>query len=289
MQKESFGYLQLIIYALLAGSVGIFVKGTSGLDAGQLLFFRGFIASFFLLLAVLLLGKIGSLKIIDAKRTLFIGIAEALSIFFYFSSMLQTTVSNSMFLAIATAPAFALILAKIFLKERIEKRTIISTAIVITGIILLLNPAEFSFDSSKTIGNIFALLSGLLYASMVVASKPLLEKVSGHYVVFWQYLIACVLFIPAIILMPLKIGAISQNLFQLLMIGVACTGIAFVFLMEGLKKIKAQKVFLITSLETMTGTALAVLLLGEQISLLSIAGAVLILFGIYRTAKSAGN
>ena len=182
-----------------------------------------------------------------------------------------------------TAPIFSVILAKFFLKEKIEKETLIGIFITLLGIIFILDPTTFSFDSNQTIGNLIALGSGFFYSAMALTAKPVLKTKSGYYVAFWQNIIISLMFILFLKVNP--VSAISTNWWQLGIIGILSTGIAFILFMEGVRKVKAQKIFIVTALEPLAGTVLALILLAEIPSILTIAGAILILYGVYRTTK----
>ncbi len=283
MDKEKKGYLELILFSLFAGVVGIFVKLIQNLDIYSIIFFRALIASIFIFMVILEKKNIKELKPQYPFQTLLVGIFQGLAIFFYFASVIQTSVSNGVFL-LYTAPIFSIIFTKLFFKEKIEKKTIIGIIITLSGIIFILNPQTFSFNSKETFGNFMGLLSGLFYAAMALTAKPLMEKVSTYYTAFWQYVIISIMF--AFFLKIDSVSLIFKNWWQLLIIGILCTGIAFILFMEGVKKVKAQKIFIITALEPLTGTTLALILLKEIPSLMTLMGAILIIFGVYSVTST---
>ena len=84
------GVIDLVLFSILAGSVGIFVKLTNGMNAISIVFFRAFIATLFILLVVIFKKKHRDLKLVFPMHTLFIGVLQGLSIYFYFNSMLIT-------------------------------------------------------------------------------------------------------------------------------------------------------------------------------------------------------
>ena len=276
------GVIDLVLFSILAGSVGIFVKLTNGMNAISIVFFRAFIATLFILLVVIFKKKHRDLKLVFPMHTLFIGVLQGLSIYFYFNSMLITSVSNAVFL-LYTAPIFAPILAKIFLKEEIERETIFGIVITLVGIGFILDPRTFSFNSSQTVGNLMALAAGLFYAWMAISSKTLLRKVSGYYAVFWQYLVIAITFLT--LAGPDVFTNVLPNLWQLTTIGVVCTGIAFILFMRGVKKVKANKVFIITSIEPIVGVVLASFILREKLTMFTVIGAVIIFIGVYTVTK----
>ena len=286
MGDEKRGYLELVAYSLLAGIVGVFVRLLQGIDAQSIVFLRAAIAAAFIFLAVAARSRIRELKIVHPVKTLFVGLFQGASIFLYITALLNTTVSNAVFL-LYTAPVFSVILAKVFLKEEIERETIIGVLVTLVGIILILDPRTFSFDSSQTFGNIVALGSGFFYAAMALTAKPIMKKTPGHYVAFWQYLVISLMFLP---FLSIKSAAAIYGNWQLLaIIGIVCTGIPFILFMEGVRKVKAQKIFIITALEPLAGTLLALVVLGETPSLLAVAGALLVLYGIFRVASGSAS
>ena len=281
MEDEKRGYLELVAYSLLAGVVGVFVRLLQGIDAQSIVFLRAAIAASFIFLAVAAQRKIRELKIVHPVKTLFVGLFQGASIFLYITALLNTTVSNALFL-LYTAPIFSVILAKVFLKEDIEKETVIGVLITLAGIVLILDPRTFSFDSGQTFGNIVALGSGFFYAAMALTAKPIMKKTTGYYVAFWQYLVISLMFLPFMGAAP---ATVAGNWWLLAIIGIVCTGIPFVLFMEGIKKIKAQKIFIITALEPLAGTLLAMVVLHEMPPLLTVAGALLVMYGVFRVAS----
>lgn len=283
MGKKYTGYAELITYSILSGTVGIFVKLTQNLNIFSIIFLRACIATIFIFIVIFLIKKFKELSIIHPWKTLSVGIFQGLSILLYFEAILRTSISNAVLL-LYTAPIFSAVLAKYFLKEKIKKNTIIGILIVITGIILILQPGTFTFKLNETIGNLMGLGAGFFYAAMALTAKPIMKDKSGYYVTFWQYLIMTLMF--GLFIDIRSTSVLFENWWQLSIIGIVCTGIAFILFMEGIKKVKVQKIFIITALEPLTGILLGSILLKEIPSFLTIIGAGLILFGVYKTTHN---
>jgi drug/metabolite transporter (DMT)-like permease len=278
MKPVQKGYLQLILYSLISGLVGVLVKLMKNLDAYSIVFLRAFVAAIFIFAIMIIRKKTKELTLIDPLKTLFVGVFEGLSIVLYFLAVLYTNVSNALFL-VYTAPIFSVIFAKIFLREKIEKKTIIGIFVAFLGVVILLDPRTFSFSSKETLGMIMALFSGIFYAAQATVAKPLQEKVNGYYTTFWQYVVIGLMFV--LFFRPASASAVAQNWLQLLILGILCSGISTVIFMEGIKKVQAQKIFIITSLEPVAGTIFAAIFLKEIPSIFTLIGAALILYGIY--------
>lgn len=285
-KHQSNGYLELILFSIFAGIVGVMVKMVKGLDVNTIIFFRASIAVVFIFIVVLFMKRAKELSLQYPVQTMLVGVFQGLCFVFYFGSIMQTSVSNAIFL-LYTAPIFTVIFAAIFLHEKIEKETIIGMLITLAGIIFILDPRTFSFNSTQTIGNLFGLLAGALYAAMAVTAKPLMKKVSGYYVVFWQCVITALMFIFFVRIESTAV--LISNWGKLLIIGIVCTGIAFILFMQGLQKVAAQKVFVITALEPLAGTIAALIVLSEMPSYMTIIGAVLIIYGVYRMTNLEKN
>lgn len=312
------GYIDLVLFSFCVGLVGVCVKATENLDAITIVFYRGAIAALFILVLTLVLGKGRTLvtrragaamNLNVAGITAGIGLLQALLLIFYIGSLLQTSVTNAVFLH-STAPIFALIFSRIFLKETITPKTYMGIVLVMVGTCIIVDPQNLSFSSRQSIGNLMALTSGLFYGAMAVASKSLSPKVDGNYQVFWQYLIIAVLILPFAKLgitvsadsslaaanniifppssVPLMeshfIHTLERNWLPLSLLGIVGSGLCYVFFVRGIKTVPAQHIMLAAALEPVFGSLIAAAYLGESLSNLTLAGAGLILFGILQVS-----
>lgn len=310
------GYIDIIIFSFFVGLVGICVKSTKNLDALTIAFYRGAIAALFILLLSILLGKGRTLvrrrfgkgmTLNVAGLTLGIGLLQALMQVLYIYSLLLTTVNNAVFLH-STAPIFALIFSRIFLKETITRKTYVGIVLVMAGTCVIVDPRNLSLHSAESIGNIIALASGLFYGAMAVTSKSLSPKVDGYYQVFWQYMIVALLILPfanlgmntfpthsfavvgdpAILMVEptwkdtLFVHNLTLNWVPLSLLGIFGSGVCYIFFVRGVKTVPANHIMLAAGLEPVFGALIATLYLGEVFSTLTTVGAALILAGIYQ-------
>lgn len=317
------GYINLILFSFCVGLVGVCVKTTQQLDALTIVFYRGAIAATFILVLSLMLGKGRTLitgtagASMDrrvAGLTLGIGLLQTLALVLYIGALLQTTVTNAAFLH-STAPIFALFFAKIFLKEQISQATYWGILLVMFGTCIIVDPRSLSLSSSEFVGNAMALISGILYGAMVVASKSLSSKVEGFYQAFWPYCIIALLILPfadfgsplgnssspglspvnvswaslnlaaEILLNSGFVSSLMLNWMPLSVLGIVASGLCYIFFVRGIKHVPAQHIMLVAALEPVFGAGIATLYLGEAFSLLTLAGAAMILLGIYWVSK----
>lgn len=278
-KKESNGLFLLGLFSFVTAFVGIFVKLINGMDVYQIIFIRASLALAFIFFITKTKGKISELRIEKPLLTLFIGIFEGISILAFFLAINLSSVTNAIFLAYS-APIWSVFFSYFFLGEKIEKKTIISVIIAIIGILFIVDPRKLEFNLQ--LGNIFALLSGFFYAAMAILAKPMLEKKSGYYVAFWQYFVISVIFG---IISRFNLAGAFDNVPALIGLGIFATGLSAILFMEGIRKVKGQEIFVITSIEPVFASILAFIILGEKISVLGYLGAALILIGIYNISK----
>lgn len=282
MKEETRGYLYLMISSLLFALVGIFVKLTAGINPLELTFFRGTITIGLVFAFAVATRRLKELTLASPLPTLLVGICEGLSVYLFFFALQKTTVANAIFL-VYSAPFFSVLLAKFFLKEKIEKTTIIGLIATMIGVFLLADPRRFSFASSQHVGNIAALGAGFLYALMAFFAKPLLSKASGQYVVFWQYFVIALMF--GFFLPEHSFSHFVSNWWQVSAMGLVSTVLAMLLFMEGVKRVKAQKIFIVTSIEPVLATLFAFIILGETPVLATLLGGIIIFFGVYQITR----
>jgi len=274
MKDEHLGIIYLVLFSFTGGLVGVVVNLAQGIDSFSLAFLRGLSAIIFLFIVILQRKRFKELKIVMPINTIAIGILEGLSILFYFLAVTHTTVSNAIFL-VYLAPVYSMILSVIILKEKIQKRSIYGLILAIIGVLLIVDPRQLQ---SIHIGDIYALLAGFFYAAMAIVAKPITKKKSSYYIAFWQYFIITLMFL---FFYKPDISLLIINWWQILILGVFCSGIAFVIFMEGVKRIEGQKIFIVTSLEPFFGTILAFFFLKEVPSPLTLIGGIVIISGVY--------
>lgn len=131
-----------LLSAITAALVAIFGKvGLQGLDTNTATAVRAVIMALFLMVVITVQGKLGNIKDIIAnhKALLFIvfsGVAGALSWLFYFLALKGARVSQIVPID-RLSVVFALVLAFLFLGERISWQAGIGAALVVAGGIMI--------------------------------------------------------------------------------------------------------------------------------------------------------
>jgi drug/metabolite transporter (DMT)-like permease len=264
--------LEITLAATLFGLIPIIVKFSS-IDSYSLSLGRIIFATLFLFLWI----KFNKIKLQRLKKDklqlFFFGLFHALIIIFFFIAIKLITTAMAVILLYAGA-IYLVLFSYIFLKEKIEKITVISLIISFIGLFLV-------FYTDKLIlnwwGYLAGFLAGFFMALVYLFAKIISNKYNKMSMTYYQNLIALPLMLPLLLLAKFEFTLI--NLFTLIALGIFCTAIAFLLLYAGMKKIKAQKVGILLLMEVIVPIILALLLFRELPKINEIIGGVLILIG----------
>ncbi len=274
------GYFQLILAAVILGSLGIFAR-IIDLPSPVLSFYRFLFGSIFLFIFFLIRQKKNKQKYIWDKKIFLQGTLTTLTVVTFFFAFAYTSVANTVILQY-TAPVFVVILAYFLLHEKLEKITILSLFMSLVGVIMIASPQSINL-SRELLGVIFALTSGIFYSLAILNGKILGEKYTGLEVNQTQFIIVTVILFP--LLFFGKYIITIEKLILLVILGFFHTAVAFVLFFEGLKKVKAQHVGIISYFEPLSAVIFAFLFLQEIPTLYTIIGGSMILVSSYLIIK----
>jgi drug/metabolite transporter, DME family len=173
-----------------------------------------------------------------------------------------------------TAPAWVIVAAAIFLRERMTILRLASLVLALVGVsLIVLQGGEVRISIPSVV---WGLLAGISYASYYLFGK--------HYFVRYrpELVYAIVFPIAAITLLPL-VSFSEKNLAAWLSIAsvvLVSTYAAYIFYGRGLKRMEAGKASLIATIEPVSATVIAYLWWSERFTLLGYAGALLVLLGV---------
>jgi len=189
--------LMLLLFTCVAWG-GSYVSIQICLDAMgpvYLPFFRYLLSA--VLLFVVLKGKGMSLRL-EASDWVKVGLTALFSItvYFYFeNSAIKKIGANEAAILVAMLPIVALIGNRIFLKQKLLRRNVISAVISIVGIYFVIGGVQFG---QNKLGYFYIFLSNLSWSAYLINTKPLLKKYDGLVLTFYQCLIGSLAFLPAL-------------------------------------------------------------------------------------------
>jgi drug/metabolite transporter (DMT)-like permease len=131
-------------------------------------------------------------------------------------------------------------------------------------------------------GDLFVLCATISWAIVAIPGKRLSQELNSLTIVSFRFLIASIIFLPVLIsLNQLVINSYLQVLLGILV------GMGYIFYYEGLKRLTTSQVALTELASPFFAAILAWFFLGELISPLQIAGALLLFSGLSLLTKKS--
>jgi drug/metabolite transporter (DMT)-like permease len=272
--KAIFKYIAAL---LLFGSNGIVASHIS-LSSYEIVFTRTLIGSLFLaLIFIFTKQKVQFWR--DKSHFLYLaisGIAMGTSWMFLFEAYKQIGVSIAT-LAYYCGPVIVMMLSPMIFKEKMTATKVIGFLAVLSGMVCVNGQALL--HGSISLGLIFGIFSAITYAFMVIFNKKA-TSIIGLENSMWQLIIS---FLTVAIFVGLKqgfsINITPENLFPVLFLGIVNTGIGCYLYFSSIGDLHVQTVAIGGYLEPLSALFFSAVFLAEALSLVQIAGAVLILGG----------
>jgi len=232
-------------------------------------------------------------KVVHKKKTLLVSIiALATYPLAFYSSMRFAGVAIGTVISISTAPFFSALLECLFSRNQtITKRWMMSFAIGVIGITLLLaseSSANSLFDHDmKHWGVLLGLLAGLTYAIYSWGVKTMIDHgIESQTAMGSVFGIGGVLLLPTLFITGDNLFASSTNTTVMLYMALIPMGLGYVAFGFGLRFVTASGASILTLFEPVIAAALAVAIVGEEISFIGWVGITLTLVCLFLQSKS---
>ena len=200
--------------------------------------------------------------------------------------LLYTTAINTGWI-IAVQPIFITLSARLFLRERITWKRIGGIILGFSGVFLIISKGVFSlslFRIGSTFGDLLVLCSALTWAAFTVGGRGFLSRFPPLAAIAPIMMTGCLLtfFVSSLrggwgFLFHLSLSAWTGVLF----LGILCSGLAYFFWYLALGKKDSSLIGMYLFLEPFITLMGAILLLGEKVFGITLAGGGLTLLGVY--------
>lgn len=274
--------------ALLAIHFGALMFGLSGVfgklavsDPLTITFGRALFAVLALLLAAKLLPRNGAHPSGRQRAGLILGALLLGGHWLTFFIAVKVAGVGIATLGFASFPAFTLLLEGVLFRERTRPIEFAMVAMVCLG--LLLVTPEFDLGSEATVGLLYGVLSGLLFALLSLLNRAVTAGVDPVQAALWQNVAIMLGLLPFAWSSVPAIPAFDW--LWLALLGVLCTGLAHSLFVASLRVLKARTTSVIFALEPVYGIAIAWWLFAEQPTLSMLAGGVLIILASVITSR----
>ena len=272
LSDQQKGSLLAFVAVMFITPDSLFIR-LSNVDTWGLVFYRGIIPFFTVLLGMLIIYKLNFFKILlsSGYHGIFYVITFSVTNITFVVSIQNTNVANTLVM-IATAPMLSAILGAIFLKEPPDKKTWISIIITFLAIIYIF------YDSIK-LGNFYGDILGFITAIGLAVGAVIIRSAKNKNLV--PAAVVGKLFVATFALLFIESFALvgTDQLIVPLMC-ILCVAIPFVLVTIAPRFIPAAEVNLFFLLETIIGPIWVWLIIKEQPSLETLQGGLIIVFTI---------
>ena len=272
LSDQQKGSLLAFVAVMFITPDSLFIR-LSNVDTWGLVFYRGIIPFFTVLLGMLIIYKLNFFKILlsSGYHGFFYVITFSVTNITFVVSIQNTNVANTLVM-IATAPMLSAILGAIFLKEPPDKKTWISIIITFLAIIYIF------YDSLK-LGNFYGDILGFITAIGLAVGAVIIRSAKNKNLV--PAAVVGKLFVATFALLFIESFALvgTDQLIVPLMC-ILCVAIPFVLVTIAPRFIPAAEVNLFFLLETIIGPIWVWLIIKEQPSLETLQGGLIIVFTI---------
>lgn len=200
----------------------------------------------------------------------------------FYTSMRLSGVAIGTVVSIATAPLFAAILERLISKKYISRQWLVSFAIGAIGIALLALGKDYSGEASDsvhqhTVGVFLGCIAGLTYAGYSWAARRLIESgVHSQSSMSGLFGIAALLLLPSLLFTGENLFSSSTNILVSLYMAIIPMFLGYLLFGFGLNFVDASKATLITLIEPLIATILAVFFIGERFKVIGWIGVALV-------------
>jgi drug/metabolite transporter (DMT)-like permease len=272
MEHKKQGLWALHSAALLMGGTTLFSK-LIPLSALDITILRCVIASItlFILLNVSK-QQIRLNKMQDYLWALLLAILVGLHWVTFFLGMQLSTIAIGL-IAFYTYPVMTVFLEPLFNREKPHGRDLLSAIVVLSGISLLV--PELSMSNDITLGILSGIASAFLFTLRNILYKRKLSQYSGPQTMFYQTLLTVGMLSP---FLSVNLADINNDSWTLLVVlGICFTALPHTLLVTALRYLKAKTVSLISCLQPLYGSLLAIPFLGEIPNAATITGGALVI------------
>ena len=283
--------IELLLLAAIWGASFMFMRVGSP-EFGPIVFatLRTSIAAIFLIICLVLFKETNALK--GRWRDIFVvGALNTAIPFTLFSFATLTLTAGTASVLNATAPMFSAIVAYIWLKDKLSLSAMFGLVIGFLGVYLLVSDnlhfdIEFtdkSVENNALLPTLAAMLAALCYGISANYTKKNLSTIKPLALAAGSQISATTMLLPLSLFFIPETLPSSNAMWSVLLIGVICTGVAYILFFRLIAQLGPAKAISVTYLIPAFGILWGALFLGETISLMMLLGGGIILLGVALT------
>lgn len=282
----------LILTNIFWGASGVAVKiAQLQLGTFEIVALRFITAMPLLIIATVLWKGTEALKI-DKKDLPYIAVLAFMGIpleFLLQVTSLAYTTATCFTLIFSLSPFFIIFASAVLIKEKITRHKSIGALLGFIGVTFIITNGSLAVPTNL-LGDAIAIMANIVWALYTVMGKPINEKYSALTVLNYTFIFGALELIPFYLLSPGLSPAEFTGSTWIAMgfLTIFCSLIAFLLYNHGTEKLPASIAGLFIYVQPLSGVALAAIILGEHITIYTIIGTFLIIYGIYEAERRGG-
>ena len=204
----------------------------------------------------------------------------------FFVAVVAAGVSVPTVVALGVAPVLLLLLDSARARRAPSLVRVLTVTVAVVGLVLVVLPGHESADGDQPLlGALAALASGVAYALSADVAAPLSRRHDALALTTATTVVAAAVLVPAGVVSALVAGGAPaspdlQSWSLVVYLGVVTLALAYLLLYAGLRSTPSGTAVVATLLEPVTAVLIALVLLGESLTLPAAVGACLILSAI---------
>ncbi|MGN7134651.1 DMT family transporter [Rhodococcoides corynebacterioides] len=221
------------------------------------------------------------------RRIVVIGLLAAVFQGAYFVATSLLGVAAATLVAIGSAPVVCVAVESFGARRRPDPIAVRTVAVGIVGLVFLVGAPTGVAAGTALLGSMTALLSGSSFAAITLVGRRPVDGLSESAMTGWSFLLGGALLVAG----PTVAGDLpaptvtASSIVLLVALAVMPTAAAYTFWFRGLRTSPASTAAVIGLLEPLTGTVLAMIVLGERLTMLGLIGAALLLVAVVDTSR----
>jgi DME family drug/metabolite transporter len=285
-KRASWGFVFVAVSAVLFGSIGVATKGiftVAETNPLSITLWRSFIALpvLFIIGFIVLDRKLFLIRQQDLPLMIFAGLTMAMYQAAFVVAVQVVNVTIATLVTLCTVPVCAALISGIVLRERVHRNIFFAMACAIVGVVLLIGFQPIAnFGANVWLGIGMALLTAISSAFFQVIGRKLSTQYHPLQSLTVFSLVATLALAPVALWNGFQTNYPPAGWILLVHLGIGISVVAYIFLLLGLHTTQATIATIIGLLEPLTGTILAVLIFGEELSAFGLFGAALLLAAI---------
>jgi len=191
--------------------------------------------------------------------------------FFYFAAIKASTVAVAV-ISLFTYPLITALIEPALLRQRCRIVDCVGAVVIVAGVMLVV--PRFRITDSTALGALFGVISALSLALCNVLNKKLVVRYSSIEMMAYQFMVAAILFLPALPALMKPIPAVE--VLYLVLLGAVLTTFSLFLFINSFRYLAASTAGILTSLQPFITVGFAYLLLQEIPTIRTILGGLII-------------